>query len=292
MDETGKTIQHLRKKAGFTQKDLAKALNITDKAVSKWERGICLPDTALLPKLSLLLDMDLNFLVSASLEENDWVGFISIWDCDLSQRIYDKPLVYYILSHYLLLGIKDIYVLTDKRNQAYLDSSQYKQFGFHFYFTSPKDKNVMFIRHPWFLFGSDLTQLFQGAMLSGRTIRLKPENQEAVFYFIPKGKSALLEKISGLDRRCSVRTLGRGMIAFDMGDFDKTIDVALFIRTYQTNSGMLIGCLEEIAYRQGILTEEELIKLEDQLPYGEMLKKLRVNHKSVATSMDTEDNIE
>lgn len=292
MDETGKTIQQLRKKAGFTQKDLAKALNITDKAVSKWERGICLPDTALLPKLSLLLDMDLNFLVSTSLEENDWVGFINIQDCDFSQRIYDKPLVYYILSHYLLLGIKDIYVLTDKHNQAYLDSSQYKQFGFHFYFKSPKEKNVMFIKHPWFLFGSDLTQLFQGAMLSGRTIRVKPENQEAVFYFIPKDKSTLLEKLSGLDRRCSVRTLGRGMIAFDMGNFDKTIDVASFIRTYQTNAGMLIGCLEEIAYRQGIITDEELIKLEDQLPYGEMLKKLRLNHKSVATSINAEDNIE
>lgn len=77
-----------------------------------------------------------------------------------------------------------------------------------------------------------------------------------------------------------------------MGDFDKTIDMASFIRTYQTNAGMLICCLEEIAYRQGIISDEELIKHEDQLPYGEALKKLRVNHKSVATLPNSENNLE
>ena len=40
--KTGKLICECRKKQGMSQKDLAKKLNITDKAVSKWERGVSL----------------------------------------------------------------------------------------------------------------------------------------------------------------------------------------------------------------------------------------------------------
>ena len=47
----GDIICALRKEKGMTQKDLADMLNITDKAVSKWERNIAFPDTATIPKL-------------------------------------------------------------------------------------------------------------------------------------------------------------------------------------------------------------------------------------------------
>lgn len=191
-------------------------------------------------------------------------------------------LVYYLLSHFLLLRVTDIYFDTDLENQYYLEKTWYEQFGFHFFFEKPEGKNVMVIKHPWFLFGLDLTQLFQDAMLSERTLRLKRENQEAIFFFVPKDKSELLDKPSQLDRRCSSRTLGRGMITFDMGDYDKCLDVASFVRTYQTNTGMLIGSIEEIAYRQGILSDEMIGEIADAVPYGEYLKRLQVKHKSVA----------
>ena len=44
----GRYIQHLRKAAGMTQKELAEKLNISFQAVSKWENGDSLPDTAIL----------------------------------------------------------------------------------------------------------------------------------------------------------------------------------------------------------------------------------------------------
>ena len=44
----GKYIQHLRKEAGFTQKELAERLNVSFQAVSKWENGDSLPDTGIL----------------------------------------------------------------------------------------------------------------------------------------------------------------------------------------------------------------------------------------------------
>lgn len=73
---------------------------------------------------------------------------ISIQSCALSQVIYDKPLVYYLLSHYLLLGIRDIYVLTDEDNREYLEKLLQESFGFYFIFEMPKDKHVMAIKHP------------------------------------------------------------------------------------------------------------------------------------------------
>lgn len=46
--KTGHYIQHLRKSAGMTQKELAEKLNISFQAVSKWENGDSLPDTGIL----------------------------------------------------------------------------------------------------------------------------------------------------------------------------------------------------------------------------------------------------
>ena len=58
-------ISSRRKELGMTQKDLAEKLNITDKAVSKWERGIACPDTAAIPKLAQMLGISLEELMDA-----------------------------------------------------------------------------------------------------------------------------------------------------------------------------------------------------------------------------------
>lgn len=51
-EHTGKLIAELRKEKGLTQKQLAERLHVTDKAVSKWERGLNFPDLMLLDSLS------------------------------------------------------------------------------------------------------------------------------------------------------------------------------------------------------------------------------------------------
>lgn len=61
----GEIISTLRKEKGMTQKELADLLNITDKAVSKWERDIAFPDTATIPKLSEILEVSVEELMNA-----------------------------------------------------------------------------------------------------------------------------------------------------------------------------------------------------------------------------------
>ena len=58
-------IASRRRELGLTQKDLAEKLNITDKAVSKWERGIACPDTAAIPKLAQILGISIEELMTA-----------------------------------------------------------------------------------------------------------------------------------------------------------------------------------------------------------------------------------
>lgn len=60
---TGSVIKTLREKKGYTQKQLADRLTVSDKAVSKWETGRGLPDLSLLEPLSLALGVSVTELL-------------------------------------------------------------------------------------------------------------------------------------------------------------------------------------------------------------------------------------
>ncbi|MFT4004727.1 MAG: helix-turn-helix transcriptional regulator [Lacrimispora sp.] len=71
--KVGDIIRTLRLERGMTQKQLADEMNISDKAVSKWERGLGLPDISLIPELSDLLGIDIQNLLSGDMTPNDFV---------------------------------------------------------------------------------------------------------------------------------------------------------------------------------------------------------------------------
>ena len=60
----GKFIAERRKEQSLTQMQLAEKLGITDKAISKWERGIAMPDTSLMLELCEILCINVNELLS------------------------------------------------------------------------------------------------------------------------------------------------------------------------------------------------------------------------------------
>lgn len=59
----GATISSLRRQHNMTQAQLAEKMNVTDKAVSKWERNISCPDIGSLPRLAEVLDVSVNELM-------------------------------------------------------------------------------------------------------------------------------------------------------------------------------------------------------------------------------------
>ena len=71
-EKTGQLIAQLRKDKGLTQKQLAEALNVTDKAVSKWERGLSFPDISMLEPIAEILDISImEILAGARQDKNE-----------------------------------------------------------------------------------------------------------------------------------------------------------------------------------------------------------------------------
>jgi transcriptional regulator with XRE-family HTH domain len=67
-NKIGQIIFQLRKSKKLTQKDFAARLNVTDKAVSKWERGLACPDISLLLDIANVLDVDPIVLLKGEID--------------------------------------------------------------------------------------------------------------------------------------------------------------------------------------------------------------------------------
>jgi glucose-1-phosphate thymidylyltransferase len=74
--------------------------------------------------------------------------------------------------------------------------------------------------------------------------------------------------------RLSVEVLGRGMAWLDTGTYDGLLEAANFIATIQKRQGMYVSCIEEIAYSNGWISRDDLLKLAAlyKTEYGEYLK--------------------
>jgi glucose-1-phosphate thymidylyltransferase len=74
-----------------------------------------------------------------------------------------------------------------------------------------------------------------------------------------------------------VEIMGRGYAWLDTGTHDSLLDAASFIATLQKRQGLMVACPEEIAYRQGWITAEDVLRLAKPLKknmYGQYLEKI------------------
>lgn len=77
--------------------------------------------------------------------------------------------------------------------------------------------------------------------------------------------------------RLSMKIMGRGMAWLDTGTHDSLLEASNFIATIENRQGLKVACIEEIAYRYGYITKEQLLKLAEPLRknhYGEYLIKI------------------
>jgi glucose-1-phosphate thymidylyltransferase len=74
----------------------------------------------------------------------------------------------------------------------------------------------------------------------------------------------------------SVDLLGRGFAWLDTGTYDSLLDAASFIKTFEERQSLHIGCIEEIVYRMGYISREQLLSLASELhtSYGDYLKRI------------------
>ena len=272
LSSSGKTIAKLRKSAGFTQASLAERLGISDKAVSKWERGMSFPDTSLLNRLCILLDTDIESILYGQEQSNHGMGIL-ILDKNISPEIivYNKPLIHYLISQFLLVGIREIVIVGKCIPLQLKDIKITIVPTLNQRFT----KNKFVIYGNQFLYGPNLTKHFMramsrksltviAAMKAKGDYALKVDNdRKAVlsnefninkYYALPYVFNTNVKKIRPFEEivneRVNVETMVRGMVHFNLNCFEKLYEMAGFIRMMEENTGEKIADITDIVERR------------------------------------------
>lgn len=131
----GKYIAFKRKEQDLTQKQLAEKLNMSDKSVSKWERGICLPDVSVYLELCKILDISINEFLAGedipkeTIEQKAEENIIQITkDNKNKQKYLNKIIRLLIVMLVVFIFITSIFIykkLTQPQNyiEPYLEKS-------------------------------------------------------------------------------------------------------------------------------------------------------------------------
>lgn len=255
--------------------------------------------------------------------------------------VYDKPMIYYPLSTLMLAGIREILIISTRRDIGVFEEllGDGSQLGMSFSYAiqeTPRGLADAFIVGEQFI-GNDNVALVLGDNIfygqsfskvlaraaertSGATIfgyYVKDPREYGVVEFDENGKVVSIEEkpqvpksnyaVPGLYfydndvveiaknvkpskrgeieitsvnneylRRGDlyVETLGRGFAWLDTGNHDALLDAADFVAAFQKRQGLYISCIEEIAYKRGFITREQLVNLAQPLlktEYGRYL---------------------
>lgn len=124
IEKIGQRIASARKALNYTQQQLADILNVSDKAVSKWERGIGCPDISLLLPLSEALNMTIDELISGVKEQSEqernktlqnMITYAKDKAIENREKIYQIGYTIFSVLAILAIGIVCLvdYILTD-----------------------------------------------------------------------------------------------------------------------------------------------------------------------------------
>lgn len=255
--------------------------------------------------------------------------------------IYDKPMIYYPLSTLMLSGIREILIISTKRDLPFYqelleDGSDYGLSISYAVQEAPNGLAEAFIIGEEFIgddkvclvlgdnvfYGRGFSYVLQksasleeGAEIFGYYVKnptefgvvefdenhkvigleekpKEPKSNYAIpgLYFydndvvqiaktIKPSKRGELEITSVNEEylrrgKLKVNLLGRGMSWLDTGTHEGLIEAGNFVHTVQKRAGLYISCIEEIAFRMGYISKEQLLKLAQQLlksDYGEYL---------------------
>lgn len=79
------------------------------------------------------------------------------------------------------------------------------------------------------------------------------------------------------EKKLSVEILGRGLAWLDTGTYDGLLEAGIFVETIQKRQGLYVACIEEIAYKKGWISKEQLISLAEDMAvtdYGKYLLRI------------------
>lgn len=255
--------------------------------------------------------------------------------------IYDKPLIYYPLSILMLVGIKEVLIITTSEDMPLYEQllGDGTRLGMKFSYKiqeTPRDLADAFILGEEFIgddsvclilgdnvfFGQDMTKILRWAMENNNgatvfgypvkdarsfgvvefdknrnvvSIEEKPEHPKSNYavpglYFYDNRVVEIAKNVKPSARgeieitavnnaylemgELKVTLFGRGMAWLDTGTPSNMLKAAEFVEAVQDRQGFYISCIEEIAWRRGFITMEQLTALGEELKmtdYGQYL---------------------
>ena len=257
--KVGRSIAFLRKRYRMTQRTLADCLHISDKAVSKWERGLAIPDVSLLGKLSVLLDTDIESILEGNIASFDvrWNGVLEMVyprGIEASTLVYDKPAVYLQLSYFMLAGITDISILGNASDVAWVKAqlADGGSLGISLRYGEEQDAGehvagTMRVYGLSFLYGKDLTKSFR-RILYGVPSSHTLENYQGIELGIQ------FERVQTIQKRDHTK-LERGVVAFPIQSLQELHTASSLIHLIQQSMSESVCSLSEIAYHRGLLCD-------------------------------------
>lgn len=131
MMKMGKYIAKLRKRKGYTQKNLGDILDVSDKTVSKWEKGVVAPDITILNALAISLDVSVEELLAGEdSKTTNPVEAIDMYSSIIKKKIikYFSILIFaIIISTFLIFRIEEYYAwhITSLYSEGNISSTGY-----------------------------------------------------------------------------------------------------------------------------------------------------------------------
>lgn len=235
-------------------------MSVSDKAVSKWERGLSVPDISILSKLSMVLRVDIESILFGEKGENKetWRGVLCLdypKEVNPISSTFGKLLVELQIGYFLLAGIGNITVYgpqwIDDVRRLIKDG---KQYGVHIDYYKDELCNLknftndvnglMIISKPFFLWGKDITRLFRRQMYEcnkkSQLIDLTGE-KIGIEFRPPKAKT-----ISG---EIDV-SLERGVLNIKIEKKEDLLDVSNIIKIIESHQEEEVGNLLQIAKKR------------------------------------------
>ena len=255
--KVGRSIAFLRKRYRMTQRQLADSLHISDKAVSKWERGLAVPDVSLLGKLSILLDTDIESILEGNISSFDvrWNGVLEMnypQGMEASTLIYDKPAVYLQLSYFMLAGITDIRIQGKASDVTWVKAhlAGGESLGVSLRYGEEKNgaENItgtMRVYGLSFLYGKDLTKSFR-RILYGAPSSHTLENYQGIELGIQ------FERTPEIHERMALK-LERGVVAFPIQSHQDLYTASSLMHLIQQAMNENICELFEIVHHRGLV---------------------------------------
>ena len=204
--------------------------------------------------------------------------------------IYDKPMIYYPLSVLMLADIQEILIISTPEDlpnfQKLLGTGE--ELGIKLSYKvqpSPDGLAQAFILGEEFIGDDNVClilgdNIFYGQSFSEQLRRAKSQTSGAtVFGYYVNGELEITDvNNSYLKSDClNVELLGRGFAWLDTGTHDSLLEAGHFVQTIERRQGLKIACLEEIAFSNKWIDENQLLERAEffkKTGYGQYLLKL------------------